>query len=83
MPEAIELLREQIKQKSMGKVAKELGISKATVSLVSREAYPNPHKVFRKVKEVYGGVSCEIIGVSVESVSELKDVAQLLKECEL
>lgn len=83
MPEAIELLREQIKQKSMGKVAKELGVSKATVSLIAREQYANPTKVLRKVKELYGAFTQEIIGVSVESVSELKDVAQLLKECEL
>ncbi len=83
MAEAIELLKREIKQKSMGKVANELGISKSTVSLVSRGAYPNPHKVLAKVKEVYGGYVQEIIGVSVGSVSELEDVVQMLKECEL
>lgn len=83
MAETIEILQREIKQKSMGKVAKELGMSKSTVSLVSREAYPNPNKVLAKVKEVYGGYAQEIIGVSVGSVSELEEVAQLLKECEL
>lgn len=66
-------LREEIKKKSMGKVALELGISKPTVSLVSRGKYPNPQKIYSKIKEHY---EKEIIGVQ----STTTDLMQLLKE---
>ena len=74
--EAYELLKQEIKNKSIGKVAKELGTSKATISLVARKKYPNPQKIYQKIKEKYSVV--EIIGVQ----STTDDLIQLLKEIE-
>lgn len=58
----LELLQNEIKNKSNGKVALELGISKATVSLVRRKKYPNPEHIYQKIKEKYGDKQ-EILGV--------------------
>ena len=69
----LETLKEKIKEKSIGKVAKELGLSKATISLVARKKYPNPQKIYAKIKEHY---KQEIIGVQ----STTTDLIQLLKE---
>ena len=71
--EAYELLKQEIKNKSIGKVALELKLSKATVSLVARKKYPNPQKIYSKIKEHY---KQEIIGVQ----STTTDLMQLLKE---
>ena len=71
--DALEILKEKIKEKSIGKVAKELGLSKATISLVARKQYPNPQKIYSKIKEHY---KQEIIGVQ----STTTDLMQLLKE---
>ncbi|PHO09759.1 hypothetical protein CPG37_07005 [Malaciobacter canalis] len=70
--DALKILRQQIKEKSIGKVAKEMSVSKATVSLVNREKYPNPYKIYTKVKEIYGDVQTEIIGVeNTKTIDEL------------
>ena len=74
--EAYELLKQEIKNKSIGKVAIELKLSKATVSLVDRKKYPNPQKIYQKIKEKYQPI--EIIGVQCTT----NDLIQLLKECE-
>ena len=47
--EAYELLKQEIRNKSIGKVALELKLSKATVSLVARKKYPNPQKIYQKI----------------------------------
>jgi len=72
---ALEILKEEIKKKSIGKVALELGLSKATISLAARKKYPNPQKIYAKIKEHYKE---EIIGVQ----STTNDLSQLLKEIE-
>lgn len=74
----LKILKEECKKKSIGKVAKELGISKATISLVTRNKYPNPYKIYEKIKEFYKPDEDEIIGVEV-STSSLKE---LLEEIE-
>ena len=74
--EAYELLKQEIKNKSIGKVALELKLSKTTVSLVARKKYPNPQKIYQKIKEKYQPI--EIIGVQCTT----NDLIQLLKECE-
>ena len=71
-----ELLKQEIKNKSIGKVAIELKLSKATVSLVARKKYPHPQKIYQKIKEKYQPI--EIIGVQCTT----NDLIQLLKECE-
>lgn len=71
-----ELLKQEIKDKSIGKVALELGLSKATVSLVARKQYPNPQKIYKKIKEKY--CVTQIIGVQTTT----NDLVQLLKEIE-
>lgn len=71
--DALEILKEKIKEKSIGKVANELGLSKATISLVARKKYPNPQKIYSKIKEHF---KQEIIGVQ----STTTDLMQLLKE---
>ena len=73
--DSLETLKEKIKEKSIGKVAIELGLSKATISLVARKKYPNPQKIYSKIKEHY---KQEIIGVE----SSTTDLIQLLKEIE-
>ena len=72
---AYKILKEEISKKSIGKVARELNLSKATVSLVARKQYSNPKKIYSKIKEHY---KQEIIGVE----SSTKDLIQLLKEIE-
>ncbi len=71
--DSLEILKEKIKEKSIGKVAKELGLSKATISLVARKQYPNPQKIYAKIKEHY---KQEIIGVQ----STTNNILELLKE---
>ncbi len=71
-----ELLKQEIKDKSIGKVALELGLSKATVSLVARRKYPKPQKINKKIKEKY--CVTEIIGVQTTT----NDLIKLLKEIE-
>ena len=69
----LEILKEKIKEKSIGKVAIELGLSKATISLAARKQYPNPQKIYAKIKEHYRQ---EIIGVQ----STTNNILELLKE---
>jgi lambda repressor-like predicted transcriptional regulator len=71
--DALETLKAKIKEKSIGKVAKELGLSKATISLAARKKYPNPQKIYAKIKEHY---KQEIIGVQ----STTNNILELLKE---
>lgn len=71
--DALEILKAKIKEKSIGKVAIELRLSKATISLVSRKKYPNPQKIYVKIKEHY---KQEIIGVQ----STTTDLMELIKE---
>lgn len=73
--DALEILKEKIKETSIGKVAKELGLSKATISLAARKQYPNPQKIYAKIKEHY---KQEIIGVQ----STTNNILELLKEIE-
>jgi hypothetical protein len=72
----LELLRKEIKNKSNGIVAKELGVSKATISLVRRNKYPNPQNIYQKIKEKYGDKQ-EIIGV--ETTMSAFDILQELE----
>lgn len=71
----LEILKQRIKDTSIGKVTKEIGLSKATISLVAREKYPNPQKIYAKIKETY---KQEIIGVQ----STTTDILKLLQEIE-
>lgn len=73
--DSLEILKQRIKDTSIGKVTKEIGLSKATISLVAREKYPNPQKIYAKIKETY---KQEIIGVQ----STTTDLIELLKEIE-
>lgn len=75
--DALKILRKEIEKKSIGQVAKELGVSKATVSLAAREKYPNPQKIYDKVKEVYGD-EVEIIGV--DATASIKDILEEIEK---
>ncbi len=55
------LLKKEIDVKSLGKVAKELGLSKTTISLVRRKKYPNPQNTYQKIRDKYGDKQ-ELIG---------------------
>lgn len=70
---ALELLRKEVKETSMGKVAKRLKISKATVSLLYRNKYPNTYKMYSKIKQEY---KQEIIGVEATT----NNLQELIKE---
>lgn len=72
----LELLKNEIKNKSNGKVALELGISKATVSLVRRKKYPNPEHIYQKIKDKYANRQ-EILGVQTS-----KSAMDILQEIE-
>ena len=69
----LEILKQKIKETSIGKVAKELGLYKATISLAARKQYSNPQKIYAKIKEHY---KQEIIGVQ----STTTDLMELIKE---
>ena len=71
-----ELLKQEIQQKSIGKVARELGVSKTTVSLIARKKYPNPQNIYQKIKEKY--CATQIIGIQRTT----DDLVQLMKEIE-
>lgn len=71
----LKILKKEIDNKSIGQVSKELGISKATVSLVAREKYPNPYKIYAKIKEFYKPCEAEIIGVEA-STNSLKELLE-------
>lgn len=73
--DALTILKQKIKEKSIGKVAKELGKSKATISLVARKQYPNPYKIYGLIKEKYTDI--EIVGAQ-----PTQSVFEILKEIE-
>ena len=80
--EELELLREVLKTSSLSEVAKELGISRATVSLVKRQLYPNPQRIYYKIKKKYGYTK-EIIGASITGADEqIELIKKLLEEIE-
>ncbi|WP_027358865.1 helix-turn-helix domain-containing protein [Desulforegula conservatrix] len=63
--DALGLLRQKVDDFGQGEVAKRLGYSKATVSLVINDKYNgNLNSVLLKVKEVFGGlkVNCPVLG---------------------
>jgi hypothetical protein len=63
----IETLRKEVGTKGLGQVAWELGISRATVSLVLNGRYrANPERVMKRVISIYGdpqGVNCPVKGM--------------------
>jgi len=76
--DGLELLKQKIDEKSIGKVAREVGVSKATISLIKRGKYKaDPRKILQKVKETYG-LQTEIIGA--DTTATLEDLAKDL-EC--
>jgi predicted transcriptional regulator len=80
--EELKLLREVLKTSSLGKVAKELGVSRATVSLVKRQLYPNPQRIYHKIRKRYG-YTREIIGATISGVGDQIDlIKNLLEEIE-
>ncbi len=57
-----ELLEQQAKTKTCKAIADELGLSRATVSLVLRGKYPaSPAPVYAKAEAVYGSVPCPFL----------------------
>lgn len=74
--DAYRILMKELENKSRGEIAKELKLSKTTISLVARKKYPNPEKIYQIIKERYGAT--KIIGVQVVT----DDLAQLMKEIE-
>jgi len=54
--EPLDLLKNELTTKSLKTVADELDISKGTVSLLKNEKYPNPEKMYLKIKNKYGGI---------------------------
>ncbi|PLY08381.1 MAG: hypothetical protein C0625_01985 [Arcobacter sp.] len=79
--DALELLSQQLKIKSLGKIAKELEVSKSSLCLIRSKKYPNPQKMYSRIVDKYGNKQ-EIIGISVSSVDELEDLANLIKDIE-
>ncbi len=78
MDRAIALLNIELKVKSPSKIAKELKISKATISLVISGKYPNPNNIYLKIIDLYGDGPVEIVGVdttqtAVEIFKELEE----------
>jgi len=75
MDRAITLLNNELINKSQGKVALELGVSKATISLVRRGRYPNPEHIYQKIKKRYGDKQ-EILGVqtSMSAIDILQEI---------
>lgn len=49
--EAYGLLKEALKEKSQGQLAKELEVDKSTLNLVLHRKYPNPKHIYEKAKE--------------------------------
>ena len=63
--DALTLLKQKVNDLTQGEVAKRLGYSKATISLVVNEKYNGDlNSVLSKVKEVFGGlkVNCPVLG---------------------
>lgn len=63
----IEILRREVDSKGPRQVAKELGVSRATVDLVCQGKYgASTAKIQEKVKNIYGhqgGVLCPVLGL--------------------
>lgn len=80
--EPLELLREVLKTSSNGKVAKEIGVSRATISLVRRKLYPNPQKIYHKITQKYGNKQ-EIVGAELkQNGNQIDLIKSLLEELE-
>jgi hypothetical protein len=63
----VSVLNKEVDAKGAKTVAKELGISRATVDLVSRGQYgANPAKIIEKIKKIYGNdgqIDCMVLGI--------------------
>lgn len=80
--EELKLLRKVLKTSSQGKTAKELGVSKSTISLIMRGKYPNPQRIYNKIAQKYG-TKKEIVGASIKHDGKQIDlIKNLLEEIE-
>ncbi|PLY06242.1 MAG: hypothetical protein C0625_10520 [Arcobacter sp.] len=79
--DALELLKDQLESKSLGKIAKELDVSKTSLCLIRSKKYPNPQKMYKRIMDMYGS-SQEIIGISVDSKDGIEDIVNMVKEIE-
>ena len=64
-PDAMKLLIEKVAETSQAKVAKAIGVSGATISLILSGNYPAaPDEILKRVVEVFGGISvdCPVLG---------------------
>jgi DNA-binding XRE family transcriptional regulator len=78
----LDLLKEVLKTSSQGKIAKEIGVSKSTISLVRRELYPNPQKIYHKITKKYGNKK-EIVGAEIkQNGNQIDLIKSLLEEIE-
>jgi hypothetical protein len=69
----LKLLNQQLDLKPQSKVAKELKVSPATLSLVLKGRYPNPTNIYKKINDKYGSY-VEIVGVGTcKSAKEIFD----------
>jgi transcriptional regulator with XRE-family HTH domain len=67
----IEILKEELEKRGLTQVAKDLELSKPTVSLVSNGKYPaNTKKVEERIMKVYGTyqkIGCPILGAITQT----------------
>jgi len=69
----LNLLQQQLENKSQNKIAKELKISASALSQIMANKYPNPEHIYQKIIEKYEGV-VEIVGVGTkQSAKEVFD----------
>ncbi len=74
----LNLLQQQLENKSQNKIAKELKISASALSQIMTNKYPNPENIYQKIKEKYEGI-VEIVGVGTKkSAKEVFD--ELMEE---
>jgi hypothetical protein len=69
----LELLRDRVKNSSMGRIAFELGVSRTTISLVLSGKYPaRTDKIAGRVTDIYARIQCPFLAREI-SGSECRD----------
>lgn len=77
----IDILKNEVETKGLKQVAKELGISKTTVSLVAQGKYQaSTKKVQEKIAAIYGNngeINCPVLGtISPDKCAETREKAK-------
>ncbi|MCB6182345.1 hypothetical protein LIN78_02090 [Leeia sp. TBRC 13508] len=65
MTEVMDLLRQELKTSSLGKISARVGVSKASLSMLLNGKYPNPDKMLEKVRAALAQKTCPYLNETI------------------